>query len=212
MQVFKMDVSKTIAVKGGKNYREKVGDVEVTTPTLEDIAGIVATAKIDSEAMAKEKKDNPDYDGLPIYTDPKADWIFGAIVAMVKANARNKLQPGSVELKSAENPIPTDWDGILATGTRGPNAALAILREVKALWAEFVAKLGKTEATTAMLILYFNNKQALLAQPLENRQKMLGYITDFVGTLSEDDAEKYQRPLDAIIAACNEGIATGNDF
>ena len=212
MQVLKMEVAKTVEVKNGKNYRETVGAVDVTVPTLEDIAGIVATAKVDTEAMEKAKKEDKEFDGLPIYTDARADWIFGAMLAAVKAGARNKLQAGSIELKSADTPIPTDWDGIVATGERGGAAAFAILKEVKQAWANFVAKLGKSEATSTTLIMYFNSRQALLTQSPANRAKMLKYVEDFATELSEADAEKFTKPVDAVIAACNEGLVSGDDF
>lgn len=217
MQVFPMEVSKTVAVKGGKNYREKVGTVEVTVPILKDIISIVAEAEIDTEAMDTARKEaikaKEVFDELPIYKDGRADWVFGAMLAAVKAGARNKLQAGSVELKSSDTPIPLDWDGIIASGEgRGGAAAFALLKEVKALWATFVGKLGKSEATSQVLITYFNNKQALLSQSDENRAKMLKYVEDFAGELSEEDAEKYQKPLDAVLSACAEGIAAGSDF
>ncbi|EDO29123.1 predicted protein [Nematostella vectensis] len=196
-----MEVSKTIEVKGGKNYREKVGEVEVTTPTLEDIAQMVVGAKV------KEK----DEEGLPVYETEEANWIFGAMVAAIKAGARNKLQPGSVELKG-DTPIPTDWAGIVATGERGGAAALAIHKECKQAWATYVAKLGKSENTAATLVLYFNNKQALMAQPAENRQKMAKYVEEFAMGLSEEDQDRFTKPITSVLETCNEGIAAGNDF
>lgn len=212
MQVAKMEVSKTIEVKGGKNYREVVGTVEYTTPILSDIIPFVASAEIDEDAM-KEAAKAKDFDGLPIYKDPKANWVFGAIVAAVKAGARNKLAPGSIELKSAENPIPTDWEGFTDSATgRGPSAALAILRDCKAAWAGYVAKLGKTEKTSAMLIMYFTNRTALAAQPAEARDKMLKYVEEFAVSLSEEDADKYTKPIEAVMGACTEGNEAGDDF
>lgn len=200
MLQFKMEVSKTVK-EGNKNVRQKVGDVEVTTPTLDDIKTIVVEAKI--KEMDKE--------GLPVYEDARADWIFGAMMATVKAGARNKLLPGSIDLKP-DTSIPTDWDGIIATGERGGGAALAILRDCRAAWAEYVAKLGKSESTQATLIMYFNNRVALVAQPEANRAKMADYVEKFALSLSEEDQEKYTRPIENVISACTDGVAAGDDF
>lgn len=211
MQVAKMDVSKTVTVKGGKNFREVIGAVEYTVPVLADIIPFVATAEVDEDAMKEAAKDK-DNDGLPIYKDAKANWVFNAIVAAVKAGARNKLAPGSIELKSGDNPIPTDWDGFTADGTRGPSAALAILRDCKAAWVTYVAKLGKSEKASQTLLTYFTNRVALAGQPDEVRGKMLKYVEEFAVGLSEEDAERFTKPIEAVMSACTEAATTGEDF
>ena len=199
MQKLMIDVSKK---ENGKYV--KVGEVAIYVPTLVE-AGWDAEQQtgVDGQPLME--------DGLPIYKTDQANWVQGAILAAVKAAARNKLVSGTVQLKEGAS-IASNWDELTAEGERGGNgAALAALRELKALFAAWVAKLGKTAGAQAMLVSLFGNKQALALQSPTNKQKMAGYIEDFSESLSAVQLEAGQKYLQTLLDHC-EGEVDLGDF
>lgn len=193
MKQITIDVSKKV---NGKF--QKQGDMTITVPLLADCLPFIG-----AEVTGEE-------DGLPVYADDKANWLQGAILAAVKAQARNKLVPGTATVKDGQS-IPTDWEGLLAEGVRGGGEALAIAREVKQLFTEWVVKLGKSEAATNTLVTLFSNRQALALQSADNKAKVKGYVEQFIDTIEEDKLERYQKPIDAVLATC-EAAAVAEDF
>lgn len=205
MQSFNMEVSKTVNKK-----RTAVGSVVVTTPLLADILPFVAAAAIDTKATEEAAKEK-DFDGLPIYVSDEANWVFGAMLAAVKAGARNKLVSGTATLKDGLS-IPTDWKELCAEGIRSGAAALENLRAVKASFAAYVATLGKTEGTTQTIINLFNNKTALMTQTEAMRTKMAKYVEDYAATLNEADMERFTKPIDSVLEVCATTVQVGDDF
>lgn len=205
MQVFKMEVSKTVNKK-----RTGVGDIVVTTPLLADILPFVAASAVDVKAMEEASKDK-DFDGLPIYVSDEANWVFGAMLAAVKAGARNKLVSGTATLKDGLS-IPTDWPSLVAEGIRSGAAALENLRAVKTSFAAYVATLGKTESTAQTIVSLFNNKTALMTQTEAMRTKMAKYVEDYAATLNEADMERFTKPIDSILEVCATSVQVGDDF
>lgn len=191
MQVFKMEVSKTEKV-AGKNQYVKVGDVNIYYPTVEEIAGFCQGAKV-----AKVGDD-----GIAEYESAEANWIQTAILSYAKANARNKLVSGSCELKEGLK-IPETWEEFTAeTGRSGE--ALAIMREAKAEFSEWISKQGKSEAVTKVLITLFNNRAALELQSQANKAKMQAYVESFAESLSAERLDRLQKPIENVLEACTE--------
>lgn len=187
MNVFKMEVSKT----ENKKY-VKVGEVAVHFPSLEECAGFVQGAKVVKVAD----------DGIPEYESAEANWIMTAILSYAKANARNKLVSGTIEVKDGLK-IPETWAEFTAeTGRSGE--ALAILREAKAEFTDWISKQGKSEAVTKVLITLFNNRAALELQTPANKAKMLGYVESFAESLSPEKLERMQKPIENVLDACGE--------
>ena len=198
-QRVQMEISKAGEKKGDK--RIKVGDVDIFVPTLKDIAAIVAGAE-----QKKDEKGNPIVeDGLPVYTTDTADWIQGAILAQVKAQARNKLVPSTVSLK-ADQKIPETWEELCAEGTRGPGAGLKLLQDFKRAFSDWVSKQGLSEASGAFLVAMVGNKNALLLQNDAIKAKVSARLTSFAESLSEEDMERFMSPLTAATEACTAGF------
>jgi hypothetical protein len=192
-------VSKKNAATG---KHEPVGKVDIGVPLLKAFG---FDAEIESIGE----------DALPVYKDEKADWLFSAVVAAVKAKARNALVSGTAELKP-EASIAMDFEALLAEGKRGGGAeALAVVRDLKAKMSFWIASVQKKSAGTCAFIQgLFANRQALSLQSEANRTKMVGYINDFAGWLAEEDLElleKGQKYLDSLLAAA-EVQATTDDF
>jgi hypothetical protein len=159
-------------------------------PTVEEINGFCASAK-------EVKVDD---DGIPEYSSAEANWIQTAILSYAKANARNKLVSGTIELKDGLK-IPETWEEFTAeTGRSGE--ALAILREAKADFAEWISKQGKSEAATKVIVTLFNNRAALDLQSAGNKGKMLSYVESFAESLSPEKLERLQRPIESVMEAC----------
>lgn len=193
MQAIQMDVSKKVNGKFAKQ-----GEVTITVPVLADVLAFVASPvkKDDKGAEIVE-------DGLPVYEDDKANWLQGCMLAAIKAQARNKLVSGTATLKDG-NTIPTDWEGILAEGTRGGGEALAIAREAKAAFAEWMGKQGKSEAATNAVVGLFSNRQALQLQSATNKAKIKAYVESFAESLTEEALERITKPVEAVLAACED--------
>lgn len=193
MNILQMPVSKTEKV-AGKNQYVEVGKVAIHYPTLEEIAGYCSGAK----------QVKVDEDGVPEYESPIANWIQSAVLASAKASARNKLVSGSIEVKEGLK-IPETWEDFTAeTGRSGE--ALAIGREAKAEFAEWISKQGKSEAVTRTLITYFNNRAALELQSAGNKAKVQTYVETFAESLTAEKLERLQRPIQAVIDACSAAV------
>lgn len=185
-----IDVNKKVA-----NKFQKVGDVAIYCPTLEAATWPPVRQKDEAGNDVME-------DGLPVYKDEAHNWIQGAILAQVKAQARNKLVSGTATLKDGQT-IATDWPTLTAEGERGGNGdALAVVREVKAAFAKHVAGLGKSQKAQETLTTLFGSKQSLALQSPENKAKMEQYVSEFAASLDEASLTRYMKYLEGINAAC----------
>jgi hypothetical protein len=192
MKQVTIDVSKKIGAK-----HVKQGEVNITVPTLADVIPFITTE------IKKDDKGAEVYeDGLPVYVSDEANWVQSAMLASVKAQARNKLVSGTATLKDGAT-IATDWASLIAEGVRGGGEALAILREAKTAFSDWMAKQGKSEAATNTVITLFSNRQALALQSAANKGKIKAYVESFFEQLTEEQGERFARPLDAVIAACD---------
>jgi hypothetical protein len=192
-----VEVSKKVSVGPDKNEYQKVGDIVIPIPTLEAF-GITA------EHRARTEDDGAD-DGLPLYKDENLDWLFGAVVAQCKAQARNKLVSGTVTLKDGLK-IAENFAELTAEGERRGNAeALKLAKEVQVAFASFVQGLGKSAQAQAVLVGLFRNKQALALQSDDNKTKFKKYLGDFAESLEEKDLERYQKVLTSVEEAAAPG-------
>jgi hypothetical protein len=196
-QKVSMEISKSAEKKGDK--RVPVGTVEILVPVLKDIAAIVAGASIKKDDKGQEIFE----DGLPVYEDEKADWIQSAILSQIKAQARNKLVPGTVTLKPDQK-IPETWEELCAEGTRGPGAGLKLLQDFRKAFQEWIAKQGLSEAATKTLVTFVSNRSALECQTATTKAKVAARLNAFAESLSEEDMERFLRPLENAIAGTAE--------
>lgn len=200
-QAITMEISK----RENKEFK-KLGEVTAYVPLLKDIVGTVAEATI-----AKDEKGNDKIeDGIPVFADDKANWIQGAILAAVKAQVRNKLKPGTAEFKDGQK-SPENWEELCAEGQRGGAAALALAREFKEKFAEWVGKQGISEAAANTLVTLVKNRDALSLQAQGVKDKVKARLDGFAESLSAEDLEKFMRPLEAAQQAC-EAVEETMDF
>ena len=188
-----MAVSQTEGT-GDNRKRKEIGKVEIYTADLTEIAKVIVDAKVTGQ---------DETDGLPIYDSQEANWIFGAIYNAVKMAARNKLENKSITLKDGLK-IAQTISELSEEGQRGAGGeGLAILREVKASFAEWVATLGKSDATMTYIITMFSNRTALATQTKAVKEKMAKYVEDFALSLNDEQVDRFSRPLEAVGQACS---------
>ena len=201
MRKLEIEVNK----KGASGKYEPVGKVDIFCPTLEEF-GLTAEVAVDKDGAAMEE------DGLPVYKADAINWLQGAVLAAVKAQARNRLVSGTATLKDGAA-IADTLEALIAEGERGAGsaAALAAIRELKTKFGAYVAGLGKSAAAQTLLTTLFGNKTALAMQSEANKQKMAGYISSFAETLEAEALASGQRYLQSLLDNC-EGVVEAEDF
>lgn len=148
MQSLKLTIRETINAGKANAERVKIGDVEIYVPTKDEILPVIASASIaqaeddnGKKLVDKEGKPVPasDEDGYPVYEDPKANWLFGAIITAVKAQARSRLQNGDSAAGTS-----TTLEELATAAGRDGGAALAAMRECREEFAKWAATTGKS--------------------------------------------------------------------
>lgn len=191
----------TIEVSKKENGKfNKVGEQIIFVPLLADIIQYV-TSPIKKDDKGAEVFE----DGIPVYEADQANWVQGAMLAAVKAQARNKLQPGTANLKDG-NKIAETWEELCAEGVRD-GSGLALAREFKAKFAEWVGKQGMSEAASNTLVSLVSNKQALVLQTQNTKDRVKARLEQFAESLDETALEKFMRPLTAATEACASELA-----
>ena len=185
MQSYTMEVSK----KENGAY-VKQGEVTVFYPLLSDLG-------INVEATGK------DDDGFPTYADDKVQYVFDAVLAAVKAQARNKLQSGTANLKPGLTIAETVEELLESGGNKGD--ALAAVREMLAALKTWLPSTGKSEKVQGAVYEMARNKAAISLQSDDKKQKMAGYLAQFAETLNAEQAQRFSRPLLALNDACEAG-------
>lgn len=198
----RVDISKKAPDGKGGNEYQKIGEMAIPVPTL-------AAFGVDAKTRARTEDDGED-DGLPLYEDKNMDWLFGAIVASCKAQARNKLVPQTADLKDGQK-IASNFDELTAEGERRGNAeALKLAKEISNAFTSWFTTLAKSVAATAMATTLFRKRDALAIQPNDIKKKMQSYLQQFAETLEPADAERYSKYLLAVEEACS--ATTAEDF
>lgn len=199
-----MEVTQSIT-KDGKASREKVGDVTIYVPSVSEL---VADAV---QATDKEGKALTNDDGLPVFTDDKHNWLQNAIYASVKASARNKLVPKTTNLKDGQA-IATDWATLTAEAVGTGAVHLTLAREVKALFAKYMATLGKSAKAQEIATNLFNNLDVLAHSDDVTKGKLLDYFASFSETLTAEEVEKYSRHLTKVMDTAQAEAIEADDF
>ena len=116
----------TIEVNKKENGKfNKVGEQAIYVPTLKDIIPFIT-----SDVKKDEKGQEVYEEGLPVYESDNANWVQGAILAACKAQARNKMVPGTATLKDGQK-IAETWEELTAEGVRDGSGAPQSDRRVR---------------------------------------------------------------------------------
>lgn len=195
MQKYNLEVSKK---ENGKYV--KVGDVVLFIPTLADF-GI----EVEPKAVVLDKDGQPVNQGLPVYEDAKIQYVFDAVFAAVKADARNKLETGTATLKEGATIASTVEE--LITVAERDGAAMLAFRAMLAAFKEFLTHSGKTAATQAAILTLASNKASLKLQPADMKARFLVHLTSFATSLTADQAGHFAKSLGNLEEACSAADA-----
>ena len=195
MRNFEMEVN----TKENGKYKV-VGSVVVHYPTLEDMGlGVKPSKYVDLDGKDATEQDAA---AFPVYADDKHQYVFDGILAAVKAAARNKLQPGSANLKDGVKIAETVEELLASGGNTGE--ALRILREMLAAFkAWLAASSGKSAAVQQAVYELVSNRKTIALQSQEKKEKLRGYIVRFAESLTEDQATAWENNLVKLNEACD---------
>jgi hypothetical protein len=188
---FTMEISKK---DNGKH--KKVGEQIIHVPVLKDIIPFIT-----SDIKKDEKGVEVFEEGLPVYESKEANWLQGAILAAVKAQARNKMVAGTANLKDNAK-IAEDWESLTAEGVRD-GSGLALVREFKEAFKDWLAKQGISDGAQAVLNTLVGNRPALALQQQSTKDKVRARLEKFVEEMDADVVEKLMRPIEAALEATN---------
>src|SRR5688572_13180946 len=149
---FVLTLNKTKPTAGGKGKREEVGKATIPCPTLEDF-GIQAKQAIDEKTGAPQVEN-----GLPVYDDPKFQWLMDAIQGAVSVKHRNKFDGGTLKpgMQVAE-----DFEALTAESAR-TGEALKLRREARSDFENYLRSLNKKETVVTVLGgLFWDSAKAL---------------------------------------------------
>jgi len=185
--IYNMEVNKK-----DKGEYVKVGEVAVPVFGLEDFG-------LNVEATGKDEE------GLPTYGSDAINFVFGAVFAAIKADARNKLVSGTATIKAGQKIASTVAELIEKAERSG--AALAIVRDFNKAFAAYLeAHSGKSAAVQAVLNGMVKNRATIALSSEARRNALLSQLTAYAGTLSEEDTAKYTNIVLAISEACTSAV------
>ena len=187
MNTYNMEVSK----KENGAY-VKQGEIQVFYPLLSELGLAVEPTKNDEE-------------GFPIYSDEKVQYVFDAVLAAVKAQARNRLVSGTATLKPGLTIASTVEELLESGGNKGD--ALAAVREFLAAFKAWLPKTGKSEKVQAAVYELARNKASVALQSDDKKAKFAVYLSGFAETLNAEQVARFSRPLLALNEACEAGDA-----
>ena len=195
MQKYNLEVSKK---ENGKYV--SVGTVALFIPTLLDF-GI----RVEPKPVVLDDKGLPVNQGLPVYEDAKIQYVFDAVFAAVKADARNKLETGTANLKEGAV-IASTVDELIAVAERD-GAAMLAFRAMLTAFKEFLTHSGKTAATQAAILTLASNKASLKLQPSEMKSRFLVHLTNFAASLTVEQVSQFAKSLGNLEEACSAADA-----
>jgi hypothetical protein len=205
-----MEVSKKNETSG--KY-EQVGSIAVYYPLLSELGFAVNPAKYvkqDDKGAEVEAKEE-DAAAFPIYGDDKHQFAFDAVLAAVKAMARNRLVSGTATLKDGLT-IPASIEELLESGGGNNGAALANMRAAINAFAAWIKTAGKTEAAVKLFSAGFSQPKVALFGWSETRlNKFEEAVGAFLATLTDEQAGTFSRHLIRVsecIAGAKELAAT----
>lgn len=198
-------INETVEVNG-KNKYQKVAELPMPIPTLEDF-GISAQRKGENKDEGI-KADGTDEDGIPSYADEKYDWLQFAVVQQLKAQNRNKVDGKT--LKEGMK-FPENFAELVAVGERS-GEALKNRHLCKSAFAAYLKAKNKSDVVVKVLSDLLIDANSISIAKDDFVDALEGHIKAFVPGLSEDDKIKYERTLEKAVEAINGRAATLADM
>ena len=180
----------------------KVGEVTLFYPLLSELGLAVEPSKWeksdkDGKAVAATADD---VGAFPVYADDKVQYVFDAVLAAVKATARNRLVSGTASLKDG-NKIAETIEELLAEGTRS-GEALKVRREYFAAFKAWLPSLGKSAAFCQAVYDVTSNVKNIQYQPDQRKANIAALIAQHAATLTAEQATAWEKIILQINEAC----------
>ena len=197
MEKYTMEVSK----KEDGQYK-KVGEVVLFYPLLSELGLQVDPAKWEKQddkgnAVAATAGEDG---AFPVYADEKVQYVFDAVLAAVKATARNRLQSGTATLKP-DNKIAETIEELLATGERS-GEALKQRREYFASFKAWLPSLGKSAAYCQAVFDVTSNVKNLQYQTDQRKANVKALVMQHAATLPPESFALWERTISSVVEAC----------
>lgn len=183
-----MEVSKNEKGADGNAKRVSLGKVAVPMPTL-------AAYGITAEQEQEDGKPALNENGIPVYKLPELDFLQSSIRAAIYITARNRLISNTMDLQPGKAFLASFAD--MATlgdrdGTHLVNRAACINS-----FAGFIANQGKPANIVDNWKRLMRDPASMASQVQGIKDKMQGYLGEFIKTLSAEELEKYMPTITA---------------
>ncbi len=179
MANYQMAVGETKEI-GGKRQRIEAGKVSIFIPTLADLGWNVQPVKEEN--------------GLPVYGEAKASFVFDAVFSAVCALNRNRVavQDGKVIVTDARG-LTTDVDSLFlaAEGSKGEH--FVIRREYSEAVNKYLAASGKSAKAQDVLRVLLTDKKAALVANEKNKEAALSHLARFLESLDSTAAVRFAK-------------------
>ena len=193
VSTYMMEVSKKGKLPSGETGYIPVGKVPVLLFSLSSFGLPVEASSIDE-------------DNQHVYTDPRHQYVYDAIVMATKADARNKLAPSSTDLKSG-CVIAQTVEELIAKAERN-GAALALNREFLADFASYLkASSGKTAGVQALYNGMVKTRASITLSSEARRHGLQAQLGLFLDQLDEAKQAKYVNILTTLDELCQGEVA-----
>lgn len=184
MNTFKMEVNTKVA-----GEYKLVGTVDVPMFSLAEFGLDIEPTSTDAET------------GLLVYGDEKVNYVYNAIVAATKADARGKLQPGTANLKP-NSTIASTVEELIAKAERN-GAALALNREFLADFATYLKNSsGKADKVQALYNAMVKNRASIPLSSTARKDGLMVQLQGFVDASTPELATKYSNILSTLGDLC----------
>lgn len=201
----KFIINETVEVNG-KNKYQKVAELPMPIPTLEDF-GISATRK-DANKEDGIDATGKDEDGIPAYQEEQWDWLQFAIVQQLKAQNRNKVDGN--KLKDGVS-FPSNFAELVAVGERS-GEALKNRHLCKSAFAAYLKGKNKSDVVVKVLSDLFIDSNSITVAKDDFVEALEYHLKAWAPGLSEDDKIKYERTIEKAVDAITGRGATLADL
>lgn len=206
MNIYKMEVNKKVinpVTKEGEY--QKIGTVEIPVFSLSEfdvpatpLTGAERAAALTAAGVTAEADD-----GLDVFSNPKIQFVYDAMVAATKADARNKLVQGSVTLK-AGNKIASTVEELIAKAERS-GAALALAREFLTSFAAYLStKSGKSATVQALYNSMVKVRQSITLSSQARKDGLMNQLEGYTAQASTEDVGKFQNIIATLGDLCTD--------
>lgn len=198
MRTFNLEVTKKETV-GDVTKTVPVGSVAVYYPELSELGFDVQPTGY-TKALDKDGKEIVGTQEFPIYDDEKHNYVWSAVWAAVKANARNKLVSGTATLKDGAT-IADSVEALIEVAERD-GTALKNRRDCFAAFKTYMLAQGKAVAFVQQVIDVASSNKTLPLQSAKRKDSLKELIGAFFVSCKPEDASRFDRTVDSIVTAC----------